>query len=118
MLELLARHGVRDAESDQRIQALVDELASMVRLAALGRLLVVDAVGALASAERPAAASLAAQVMAVLPGRGDVLSDPLSAARGVVTMVFRWLATDQGQQIARVCRDGLADADYERGELA
>lgn len=113
VLELLARHGVRDADTDERVQALVDDMTSMVRLAALGRLLVVDVVGAIGSAERPAAASLAAQVMAVLPGRGEVLADPRAAAREVVALVFRWLATDEGQHIARVCRTGLARADYD-----
>ncbi|MCE7938078.1 MAG: hypothetical protein DYG90_05655 [Chloroflexi bacterium CFX6] len=118
VLELLARHDVRDAGTDERIQSLVDDLASMLRFAATGRLTVADAVDALGTPERVAAVTLAELVRTALPGRGEASADQRAAAREVVALVFRWLATDTGQQIARVCRDGLARADHERGELA
>ncbi len=120
VLELLARHDVRDAGTDERIRLLADDLASMLRLAAAGRLIVADAVDELGMAERAAAAPLAELVRMALPGRGEVLADPRAVAREVVALVFRWLATDTGQQIARVCRDGLAgayDSHTVKGEV-
>ncbi len=111
--ELLARHDVRDAGTDERIQSLVDDLASMVRLAATGRLTVADAVDELGMAERTEAVTLAELVRTALPGGGEAPADQRAVAREVVALVFRWLATDAGQQIARVCRTGLAGADYD-----
>lgn len=105
--DLCVRHGVVNPATDDRVRALAEDLAALLRQAACGRLIIADAASALADNEKSAAESLAAQVLARLPGAGSEMARPMEAARDVAVLVMRWLGTDAGQRIARACKSGL-----------
>lgn len=108
VLELLARHDVRDAGTDERIQSLVDDLANMLRLAAAGRLTVADAVDALGTPERTEAITLADLVRTALPGGGEARAEAEHTAadqrRAAVRRVL--LARDDAARASRIVRPG------------